>query len=123
VEIPASVEVIKTRAFSNCTALREVIFATASCLRVMNGFQQCRSLCRLDLPASVERISSSDDNSRHMLELESGLSLEELVLPSGTRVQPVARDDQLRAFITFADENDVKRQRRQVHQRLAGFSG
>jgi hypothetical protein len=114
VEIPASVEEIKSRSFFGCTALTEVTFARDSRLRVIHGFQGCTSLYRLEIPASVERIDSSEDNARLLRHDIAGLSLRELVLQSGTR--PVRRIGTFRAFITFDDEKDMKSFRRRVHQ-------
>jgi hypothetical protein len=56
IEIPLSVEVIASNAFSECSGLKEVTFAPDGCLRIVRGFQRCRSLSRIEIPASVEKI-------------------------------------------------------------------
>jgi hypothetical protein len=35
-----------------------VIFAVGGCLRMIDGFGECLSLCRVEIPASVEKIES-----------------------------------------------------------------
>jgi hypothetical protein len=71
IEIPASVRIIgfskdaegflimSMAPFSECEALTEVIFAADSHLQVINGFQVCPSLCRLEIPTTVEQIGST----------------------------------------------------------------
>jgi hypothetical protein len=44
--------------FSECTSLSEVTFSADSHRRGIKGFQECTSLCRIDIPASVETLGS-----------------------------------------------------------------
>jgi hypothetical protein len=114
VEIPASVESIESSAFTKCRALTAVIFPEDSRLRSLDGFHGCISLNRLDIPASVEIIGSSPGERFVRWEFLGDLSGLELVFPSGTRMRPFPREGNIRAFIAFEDENDLKKRRRQV---------
>jgi hypothetical protein len=102
-------------AFMECTGLTEVIFAADSHLRTINGFRGCRSLSRLEIPASVEEIGSSTSEIYPSSQCLGDLSRRELVLDSGTRLKRNAKRDDFRGFMIFKDENDMKRRRRQVH--------
>jgi hypothetical protein len=59
IEIPASVEVIESSAFSCCASLSEVIFPSDSRLKMLSGFSGCLQLRRFEIPASVELIDTS----------------------------------------------------------------
>lgn len=58
VTIPASLEAIPYRAFSNCTALQTVQIESGSVLTTIGGeaFYQCQSLNSINLPASIKQI-------------------------------------------------------------------
>jgi hypothetical protein len=56
VVIVASVE--ETEGFNHCTGLVCVQFEVGSCLRTLGGFQECTSLMRVEVPASIETITA-----------------------------------------------------------------
>ena len=58
IEIPASVETIKVRAFHGCSSLATVTFEQGSQLKTIDEgvFQDCSALTRIEIPASVETI-------------------------------------------------------------------
>lgn len=58
IALPASLEVIDEKCFSNCSSLSRVVFEHGSCLKQIgeSAFKRCNELSSLDLPASVERI-------------------------------------------------------------------
>jgi hypothetical protein len=58
IDIPASVRLIESSAFSGWSGLKEVIFEAESHLRRINGFKGCGSLILMNIPASVEFIGS-----------------------------------------------------------------
>jgi hypothetical protein len=97
-----------------------VISTTSSRLKVINGFHGCTSLDRLEVPASVETLNYIS----RCYDLGSGLvdrfSRREVVCRSGTLMRPVAGQDNLPAFITFEDDNDLKNRRRGVHLETRG---
>ena len=70
IEIPASVEIIESNAFKECTKLATVTFEKGSQLKTIGGgyfnetsyagaFANCTSLTSIEIPASVELIKSS----------------------------------------------------------------
>jgi hypothetical protein len=115
VEIPASVVAIFSSGFYRCRGLMEVVFQAGSRLKVMNGFRRCPSLCRLEIPPLVERLCSWTDDVGFQWIHEPDLSLPELVVQPGTRIRPVPRVLQTRAFVTFVDMKDLKMRRRELH--------
>jgi hypothetical protein len=114
-DIPASVEEIGSGAFTGCSWLRKVIFATDGRLKRINGFRMCGSLSRLEIPASVEKIDVSAAHLDPRSEVQESLLRRELIFRPGTRLGPNAKNISFRAFVIFEDANDLKRHRRQVH--------
>jgi hypothetical protein len=92
-----------------------VRFATSGCLKQISGFGGCRSLTRLEVPASVERIGSSIEDDLRQSRYLGDLSRRELIFKSGTHLRSHAKEDCFRGFVIFEDENDRKRRRRQAH--------
>jgi hypothetical protein len=114
IEIPASVKEISKSAFCECTALMEVIFPADTCLRHLNGFHGCKSLDRLEVPASVETLGCLSRYSDPSSGFVDRGSRREVVCRSGTLMKPVRKQNNLPAFITFEDDNDLKNRRRRV---------
>jgi hypothetical protein len=120
-EIPASVEEIRSSAFKECSELAEVIFPIDSRLRSLSGFRVCNSLHSLKIPASVEKI---DCSARHPIGASgvSGGSLgRELIFQSTAQIKTLPWATGFQAFLTFADDDDLKKRRRGLHLRTSGF--
>ncbi len=58
VQLPASIEKMDRETFRNCKALKKVVFAPNSQLKVLplNTFWECKKLTHFDIPESVEEI-------------------------------------------------------------------
>jgi hypothetical protein len=56
VKIDDSVEIISRTDFQSCSSLNEVILSSDSHLKEIRGFRECTSLCRIEIPSSVEVI-------------------------------------------------------------------
>jgi hypothetical protein len=102
--IPASVEIIGEYAFHDCTLLRDVTFLGEAHLKFIGGFSRCGSLRRIEIPASVEWIGHRG--------FVGGAAGRELVFVPGTNIQTVCNPNPFRAFIVYADNDDVKQRRR-----------
>jgi hypothetical protein len=65
IEIPSSVEKIGNPAvdvgggFHGCISLNEVVFSSDSHLKGIDGFGKCTSLCRIEIPSSIDKICIS----------------------------------------------------------------
>jgi hypothetical protein len=70
IEIPRSVTTISEDYHNGDIYSKEVIFAPDSCVLVIDGFCRCTSLCRIEIPPSVERIGFRGfDNCPSLLEV------------------------------------------------------
>jgi hypothetical protein len=58
IRIDDSVSIIGPDDFMHRESLTEVIFSSSDHLREINGFCECRSLCRIEIPSSVEAIGT-----------------------------------------------------------------
>jgi hypothetical protein len=54
ITIGDSVEIIGRQDFNDCKSLKRIIFSSGNPLRKIAGFERCRSLCRIEIPSSVE---------------------------------------------------------------------
>jgi hypothetical protein len=59
IEIADSVETIGMNDFNNCKSLKRIIFSSGNRLRKIVGFECCTSLCRIEIPPSLEIIGDS----------------------------------------------------------------
>jgi hypothetical protein len=75
----------------------------------------------MEIPASVEEIDLWGERDDLAPGFAGDLSLVELILSSGTQIRSVHRNPGARTLMTFEDENDVKKRRRQVQLRSAYF--
>jgi hypothetical protein len=51
--------------FFGCASLNEIIFSSGSHLREISGFQSCTSLCRIEIPSSVEMTRKNGSLDAH----------------------------------------------------------
>jgi hypothetical protein len=56
IEIEESVEIIDHNDFLGHSLLKEMLFSSNNQLREISGFQYCSSLCRIEIPPSIEVI-------------------------------------------------------------------
>jgi hypothetical protein len=71
-EIADSVEILDWNAFLNWNSLTTIIFTSPSYLREISGFQHCTSLCRIEIPSSVENIGDCGSVKRDRTPYKQG---------------------------------------------------
>jgi hypothetical protein len=112
IEIPSSVErigsngIIGGGGFHGCTSLNEIVFSSDSHLREIYRFRGCTSLCRIEIPSSVEMIASEG--------FHGCTSLRVVIISTRCRMKENAGFRNIKPFLV--DEgDDVKACRRLVH--------
>jgi hypothetical protein len=116
IEIPSSVEKIgnvlffRCGGFYGCRSLNEVVFSSGSHLREIFGFSGCTSLCRIEIPSSVETIGSDGFHGCR--------SLRVVIIGTRCRMRENAGFRNIKPFLVY-EEEEVKACRRFVHLGVA----
>jgi hypothetical protein len=89
--ISPSVTIIAPHDFSASTLLDDAVFVLDCPVKKIDGFSRCASLCRIDIPSSVEVISkeaivASNSRLEQMLRFRGGTSLFRIEIPSSVEL-------------------------------------
>jgi hypothetical protein len=111
IEIPSSVEQIGhyaslTSGFWGCTSLNEIYFSFNSHLKVIDGLGGCISLCRIEIPSSVEKIGWHG--------FRGCTSFRVVIIRAGCRMSANGGLRMIKPFLIY-EEDDMKKHRNLIH--------
>jgi hypothetical protein len=84
-----------------------VIYSSNNNLREKRGFQYCTSLCRIEIPTSVEKIRSDG--------LDEWISLHLIIIRTGCRMRINAGLRDFNPFLVSEDDDHLKEGRSATH--------
>jgi hypothetical protein len=117
IEIPARVVMIK--GFEKCDKLNEIVFEPGSQVRQIEGFMYCKTLYKIEIPASAVNIAGFGHSGVRQLRFANGTMIERI------KKRFERRERQLRfpnveespGFFVEFEESNLKKGRRRVHMR------